>query len=89
VLTKTTAISQTVATSCAGFTAIGMGYKEAADEIKRLRPGAEPGFNNFDEAGGNKPDRSIGNIPAPIFWSLAIGQVVFLGWLIFQTLGWL
>ena len=63
--------------------------REAADEIKRLRPGAEPGFNNFDEAGGNKPDGSIGNIPAPIFWSLAIGQVVFLGWLIFQTLGWL
>lgn len=63
--------------------------REAADEIKRLRPGAEPGFNNFDEAGGNKPDRSIGNIPAPIFWSLSIGQVVFLGWLIFQTLGWL
>ena len=62
---------------------------EAADEIKRLRSGAEPGFGNFDEAGGNKPDRSIGNIPAPIFWSLAIGQVVFLGWLIFQTLGWL
>ena len=63
--------------------------REAADEIKRLRPGAEPGFTNFDEAGGNKPDRSFGNIPAPIFWSLAIGQVVFLGWLIFQTLGWL
>ena len=53
------------------------------------KTGAEPGFSNFDEAGGNKPDRSIGNIPAPIFWSLAIGQVVFLGWLIFQTLGWL
>jgi hypothetical protein len=63
--------------------------REAADEIKRLRSGAEPSFSNFDEAGGNKPDRSIGNIPAPIFWSLAIGQVVFLGWLIFQTLGWL
>jgi hypothetical protein len=62
---------------------------EAADEIRRLRPGAGPGFSNFDEAGGSKPDRSIGNIPAPIFWSLAIGQVVFLGWLIFQTLGWL
>ena len=62
---------------------------EAADEIKRLRSGAEPGLSNFDEAGGNKPDRSIGNIPAPIFWSLAIGQVVFLGWLIFQTLGWI
>ena len=62
---------------------------EAADEIKRLRSGAEPGLSNFDEAGGNKPDRSIGNIPAPIFWSLAMGQVVFLGWLIFQTLGWL
>src|SRR4051812_21625420 len=59
--------------------------REAADEIKRLRSGAEPGFSNFDEAGG----RSIGNIPAPIFWSLAIGQVGFLGWLIFQTLGWL
>ena len=38
---------------------------EAADEIKRLRSGAEPGFSNFDQAGGNKPDRSIGNIPAP------------------------
>ena len=61
---------------------------EAADEIRRLRPGAGPGFSNLDETGGNKPDRSIGNIPAPIFWSLAIGQVVFLGWLIFQTLGW-
>ena len=63
--------------------------REAASEIKRLRSGAGPGFSNLDEAGGNKPDRSIGNMPAPIFWSLAIGQVVFLGWLIFQTLGWL
>jgi hypothetical protein len=61
----------------------------AADEIKRLRSGIEPGRDAFDQSDTTKPDRSIGNIPAPIFWSLAIGQVVFLGWLIFQTLGWL
>jgi len=63
--------------------------REAADEIRRLRSGAEPGRDAFNQADTNKPDRSIGNIPAPIFWSLAIGQVLFLGWLIFQTLGWL
>jgi hypothetical protein len=63
--------------------------REAADEIKRLRSGAEPDRGTFGQADNSKPDRSIGNIPAPIFWSLAIGQVVFLGWLIFQTLGWL
>jgi hypothetical protein len=62
---------------------------EAAAEIKRLRSGAEPSRSKFGWAGSSKSDRSISNIPAPIFWSLAIGQVLFLGWLIFETLGWL
>jgi hypothetical protein len=62
---------------------------EAADEIKRLRSEVGPSRRRFSRAGSSKSDRSISTIPAPIFWSLAVGQVVFLGWLIFQTLGWL
>src|SRR4029079_2656695 len=62
---------------------------EAADEIKRLRSGDEPGRGACDQADTTNSGRNVRNIPAPIFWSLAIGQVVFLGWLIFQTLGWL
>jgi hypothetical protein len=59
---------------------------EAAAEIKQLR--SEAGLSAFDPP-TKKSDRSISNIPAPIFWSLAAGQVVFLGWLILETLGWL
>jgi hypothetical protein len=59
---------------------------EAADEIKQLR--LEAGLSAFDPP-AKTSDRSISNIPAPIFWSLAAGQVVFLGWLILETLGWL
>jgi hypothetical protein len=48
----------------------------------------EAGLSAFDPP-AKTSDRSISNIPAPIFWSLAAGQVVFLGWLILETLGWL
>jgi hypothetical protein len=59
---------------------------EAATEIKQLR--LEAGLSASDPP-AKTSDRSISNIPAPIFWSLAAGQVVFLGWLILETLGWL
>lgn len=59
---------------------------EAAAEIRQLRSDFLVGGSN---ALSPASDRSISNIPAPIFWSLAAGQVVFLGWLILETLGWL
>jgi hypothetical protein len=63
--------------------------REAAAEIRRLRSDAQLSRGDFDRTSGNKADGGISNLPAPIFWSLAIGQVLFLGWLIFETLGWL
>jgi hypothetical protein len=33
-------------------------------------------------------DFSVSNLPAAIFWPLAIAQVAFFGWLVFTSLGW-
>ena len=63
--------------------------REAAAEIRRLRSDAQLSRGDFDRTSGNKADGGISNLPAPIFWSLAIGQVVFLIWLVLETLGWL
>ena len=60
---------------------------EAMAEIRRLR--AALGGSRSDAATSSKSDRSISQIPAPIFWALALGQVVFLVWLVFETMGWL
>jgi hypothetical protein len=62
---------------------------EAMAEIRRLRSDAAPGGRGFDAGTSTKSDRNISQIPAPIFWALALGQVVFLVWLVFETMGWL
>lgn len=62
---------------------------EAMAEIRRLRSDAALGGSRSDAATSTKSDRSISQIPAPIFWALALGQVVFLVWLVFETMGWL
>jgi PAS domain-containing protein len=54
--------------------------REVVAEIKRLRLDAGPGRNFFD--------RAMSNLPVPIFWSLAIGQVVFFSWLILKLFGY-
>ncbi|MGZ3307629.1 MAG: hypothetical protein ACXU8R_03790 [Xanthobacteraceae bacterium] len=62
---------------------------EAKAEITRQRTDSPPGGSGFDAGTSTKSDRSISQIPAPIFWALALGQVVFLVWLVFETMGWL
>ena len=37
--------------------------REAADEIKRLRSGAEPGFDNFDEPAATSPIAASATFP--------------------------
>ncbi|HEY7662199.1 MAG TPA: hypothetical protein VH934_03635 [Xanthobacteraceae bacterium] len=40
------------------------------------------------ESAEAKPPAGTSNLPAAIFWPLAIAQVAFVGWLIFAALVW-